>query len=82
MPTTASKGTITITRGTFTPGTNGVGGTAIFIATGDATLGSCVVTATGTVAAANMTWAYVTSGAGCTKSKTGVATAPAAPAAG
>jgi len=72
MPTTASKGAVAITRGTFTAGTAGIGGTAIFILTGDATMGSCVVTATGTVSAANLNWSYVNSGTGCTKAKTGV----------
>jgi type IV pilus assembly protein PilA len=75
MPTTASKGAVTIARGTFTAGTNGTGGTAVFTLTGDATMGTCVVTVTGTVAAANINWAYVTSGTGCTKSKTGQPTA-------
>lgn len=75
MPTSAAGGAITIARGTFTAGTNGIGGTAVFTITGNSTLGSCVVTATGTVASANINWAYVTSGTGCTKSKTGYATA-------
>ncbi len=73
MPTTASNGAIAITRGTFTAGTSGLGGTAIYILTGNATLASCVVTATGTVAAANINWVYTTTGTGCTKSKTGYA---------
>ena len=72
MPTSAAKGAITIARGTFTAGTSGVGGTAIFTLTGDATLNSCVITATGTVTEANITWGLVTSGTGCTKAKTGV----------
>ncbi|WP_408605225.1 type IV secretion system prepilin [Aromatoleum toluclasticum] len=71
MPTTASKGAVAITRGTFTAGTNGIGGTAIYILTGDATLSSCTITATGTVAQANINWTYATGG-GCTKAKTGV----------
>ena len=74
MPTSAAKGAITIARGTYTAGTNGTGGTIIFTVTGDATLGSCVVTATGTVDTANIVWDYKTSGTACTKSKTGYAT--------
>jgi type IV pilus assembly protein PilA len=72
MPTSASKGAVTIARGTFTAGTGGIGGTAVYTLTGDATLNSCVVTATGTVTAANVNWAYANSGTGCNKSKTGV----------
>lgn len=71
MPTAAGKGAITVARGTFTAGTGGIGGTAIFTLTGDNTLGSCVVTATGTVDTANIVWTYVTSGTNCTKAKTG-----------
>ena len=68
MPTSASGGHATIARGTFTAGT---GGTAVFTIAGDASLGSCTVTATGTVGATAITWAYVTSGSNCNKSKTG-----------
>ncbi|WP_151800795.1 pilin [Acinetobacter junii] len=71
MPTAAANGAITIARGTFTPGTNGTGGTAVFTMTGNATLKSCVVTLTGTVEAARITWGYATSGTGCNKSVTG-----------
>jgi type IV pilus assembly protein PilA len=71
LASTAAKGDITIARGTFTAGTSGTGGTAIFVVTGNAKLGSCTVTATGTVNAANIIWTYVTGGTGCTKSKTG-----------
>jgi type IV pilus assembly protein PilA len=71
MPTSAAKGAITLARGTFTASTSGVGGKAIFTITGDATLASCVVTATGTVSSSNINWVYATSGTGCTKSKTG-----------
>lgn len=74
MPTTASAGEIAITRGGYTAGTGGVGGTAVFVLTGTAKLGSCVVTATGTVTPANITWNYVNSGTGCNKSKTGLGT--------
>jgi type IV pilus assembly protein PilA len=77
LQTSAGKGALTVSRGTFTAGTNGTGGTAIFIVTGDASVGSCVVTATGTVGASNITWDYVTSGTGCTKSKTGYSTTAA-----
>ena len=72
MPTTATL--ITIARGTFTAGTSGIGGTAIFTLTGTGSLDPCIVTLTGTVAAANITWVYKTTGTGCTKSKTGYAT--------
>lgn len=71
MPTTASGGHVAITRGTFTAGTNGIGGTMIFTLTGDSTVGSCVVTNTGTVGASSISWAFANS-SGCTKSKTGV----------
>jgi type IV pilus assembly protein PilA len=71
MPTSASGGAVTVARGTFTAGTGGVGGTAVFTLTGSGTLAPCVVTVTGTVAAANINWAYQTTGTGCTKSKTG-----------
>jgi type IV pilus assembly protein PilA len=65
MPTSAAKGAITIARGTFTATD------AVFTITGDATMGSCVITATGVAGAANTTWTYVTSGTGCSKAKTG-----------
>lgn len=74
MPITASGGAITIARGTFTSGTSGIGGAAVFRITGNSSLASCVVTATGTVAASNINWTYQTSGTGCTKSKTGFST--------
>ena len=62
----------TIARGTFTStlGT-GTGGVATFTLTGDASIGSCTVTSVGTVTSANIVWNYTTSGAGCTKKKTG-----------
>ena len=72
MPTVASGGAVAITRGTFTAGTNGIGGTAVYILTGNQTLANCVVTATGTVGAANIAWTLANSGTGCTKAKTGV----------
>ena len=75
MPTKAADGKITIARDTFTAGTDGVGGTAIFTVTGDASMASCVVTLTGTVDDTNIVWDYVTSGTGCTKGKTGYPTA-------
>jgi type IV pilus assembly protein PilA len=75
MPTTASNGAVTIARGTFTAGTNGVGGTSVFTLTGNATLQSCVVTLTGTVGSSQISWGYANSGgATCTKNKTGVGT--------
>ena len=77
MPTTAGNGALTIARGTFTAGTNGSGGVAIFTITGDSSVKSCVVTLTGTVEASRITWKYITSGAtgtSCDKSVTGYAT--------
>jgi type IV pilus assembly protein PilA len=74
MPTTAASGAIAISRGTFTAGTAGTGGTAVYILTGNGSMGSCVVTLTGTVASNSMTWVYSNSGAGCSKSKTGIGT--------
>lgn len=74
MPTSASGGAVTIARGVFTPSTGGTGGTAVFTLTGNTSLSSCIITATGTVQAANINWAYVTSGTGCTKAKTGYGT--------
>ena len=74
MPTSAQAGAITITRGTFTAGTGGLGGTAVYIGTGDTTLGSCVVTLTGTVAASTINWSYAVTGTNCGKSKTGYGT--------
>ena len=71
MPTSAANGALTIARGTFTAGTNGVGGTAVFTITGDGTVKSCVVTVTGTVNAATISWDHVTTGTGCTRSVTG-----------
>ncbi len=46
-------------------------GTAAIVVTGTAPLGSCVVTFTPTVAATAITWAAATTGANCSKSKTG-----------
>ena len=71
LPSTAGKGEITLGRGTFTAGTGGTGGTAIFTVVGSSKLGTCTVTATGTVTASNINWVYATSGSGCSKSKTG-----------
>jgi type IV pilus assembly protein PilA len=72
MPETARDGT-TIARGTFTATE------AIFVVTGGASMGTCLITITGTVTAANINWAYVTSGPNCTKSKTGYDIAAVAP---
>lgn len=74
MPTSAAAGAITIARGTFTAGTGGSGGTAVYTLTGNASLGTCTVTMTGTVAAATINWTFANTGTGCTKSKTGVGT--------
>ncbi len=46
--------------------------TAAIVATGTAAVGSCVVTFTPTVSSNAITWDGVTSGTGCTKSKTGI----------
>ena len=45
--------------------------TADIVITGTAAVKSCVVTATPTVSSNAVTWAYVTSGATCTKATTG-----------
>jgi type IV pilus assembly protein PilA len=71
MATTGSAGAATIARGTFTAGTGGVGGTAVYTVTGTSALGTCTVTVTGTVASSNITWGYATTGTNCSKSKTG-----------
>jgi type IV pilus assembly protein PilA len=55
---------------TTTAGTGGVGGTIVWDLVGDASLGSCTVTSTGTVSSTNITWNYKTY-APCTKKKTG-----------
>jgi len=71
MPTSASNTNITIARGTFT------GTTAVFTLDDTSTgnvMGNCTVTVTGTVTPANVNWAYVNSGTGCSKAKTGVGT--------
>ena len=75
MPTAAANAAITIARGTFTAGTNGTGGTAIYTVAGNGTMGTCTITVTGTVNQATITWTHITSGTGCTKSKTGFPTA-------
>jgi type IV pilus assembly protein PilA len=46
--------------------------TAAIVATGNATVGSCVVTWTPTVSASRVAWAGVTSGANCSKAQTGI----------
>jgi type IV pilus assembly protein PilA len=69
LPTTAAKGAVNVSRGTFSATT------AVFIlADAGTTMGGCTVTATGTVGAANIDWTYVNSGTNCNKSKTGVGT--------
>jgi type IV pilus assembly protein PilA len=74
MPTSAAAGEATIARGTFTAGTNGIGGTAVYTLTGSAArLAGCVVTMTGTVNVSNVVWTFANS-SGCSKSKTGVGT--------
>ena len=74
MPITAQGGAIGISRGTFTAGSGGVNGTAVFIGLGNASMGGCTVTETGTVGPATIIWSYVVTGTGCNKSKTGYGT--------
>jgi type IV pilus assembly protein PilA len=63
---------VTVSRTTFTDTSGtGTGGVATFQLAGDKTIGSCTVTATGTVTTANIVWNYTTTGSGCTKKKTG-----------
>ena len=71
MPTVASGGEVQIARGVFTAGTGGINGTAVFVLSGSAKVGGCVVTATGLQTPANVTWTYVNT-APCNKSKTGL----------
>lgn len=62
----------TLARGTFTPGTNGTGGEAVYILTGGNGLSNCVITMRGVVGANAVGWSYGTSGpATCTRSRTG-----------
>jgi len=62
----------TLARGTFTAGTNGTGGEAVYQLTGGSGLSSCVITMRGVVGANSVGWSYGTSGpAGCTRSRTG-----------
>jgi type IV pilus assembly protein PilA len=74
MPTAIGPANaVAVTRGTFTPGTGGIGGTAIYVLTGAAgSMAGCVVTMTGTVNANNIAWGFVNSGTGCSRAKTGV----------
>ena len=65
MPTTASSGALTLARSTFTTAS------PVFTITGNSSMGSCIVTSTGTVTDANITWANTTTGTGCTKANTG-----------
>jgi len=76
LPSTLVSGAVTLTRGTFTPGTAGSGGTAVYVLTGNADrMASCVVTLTGTVSGADsVRWTFVNGGPGCTRAKTGVGT--------
>ena len=74
LPATAAKGAITISRGTFTTVAGGLGSTVRFIGVGDASLGSCTVTLTGTTEAARILWDYAVTGTNCGKSKTGYGT--------
>jgi len=75
---TAAKLTTTVGYGGL-PAAGGVltsmtitANTAAMVITGTASVGSCVVTATPTVTSNTITWAYVTSGTGCSKTQTGV----------
>jgi type IV pilus assembly protein PilA len=74
MPTKAQGTSITISRGTFTSSVGGTTGTAVFIGTGDASMGNCTVTLTGVVNSATISWGYAPTGTNCAKSKTGYGT--------
>jgi len=72
---TSLPNNVTLATPTGTAGTNGLGGTVVLKMTGgDASTGSCVVTLTGTVGATALTWGFANSGAGCSKTQTGVGT--------
>lgn len=71
MPLSGSSGAAAISRGTFTAGTSGIGGLAVFKAVGNSTLSGCTVTLTGTVTPPTITWSYATTGTNCNKAKTG-----------
>jgi type IV pilus assembly protein PilA len=72
MPTTVAGGKVDLARGAFTAGSGSSGGQVQFVMSStDASMGSCTVTVTGTTQGAVMAWDYVTSGAGCSKAKTG-----------
>jgi type IV pilus assembly protein PilA len=62
-----------ITRGTFTAGSGGVNGEVVYVMTGNASLGGCVVTLRGTVGPTAIGWTFGTSGVNCTRSRTGFA---------
>ena len=64
LPTSTSNTNLTTMTITAT--------TAAIVVTGNASVGSCVVTWTPTSNAQNVAWAGVTSGTNCSKSKTGV----------
>lgn len=76
MPTAVGpNGAVTVARGSFTAGTSGIGGTAVYTLTGNAAqMAGCVVTLTGTVGQNNIDWRFTNGGTGCTRSKTGVGT--------
>ena len=57
---TAPNGTVTLTADT-----------AAIVIAGTSAVKSCTVTATPTAGETNTTWAYVTSGTGCSKAQTG-----------
>jgi len=71
MPGTVAQGRVTVGRGTFTAGTGGLGGTAIYTLTGDGTMGTCTITHTGTVNINNIDWASTVAGTGCNRARTG-----------
>lgn len=62
-----------VTRGAFTAGTNGLGGEAVYVLTGNAPPGGCIVTMRGTVGANAVGWSFGTSGADCIRARTGFA---------
>ena len=60
------------TTGAVLSSTTITAATAAIVLTGTAAVGSCIVTMTPTQSNGALTWAFVTSGTNCSKSKTGV----------
>ena len=75
LPPSAFNGEVTISRGVFTAGTGGIGGTMVYVLTGSGSrMGGCTVTMTGTVQPGRIDWLFTNAGLGCTRFKTGVGT--------